>query len=158
MERVSRDHLRLVLSIALKLYRRSEKKAFGIESETVLNKMVEDILTRVDFTAPLRGRTLEEARLHNPNVPDLENRWLTSDRKRKALSQQATRVFSRSEPPLSRRSTPMAIEADWMTMEENMKNEEEETEVAELFRDFAAAGRAFRDGNKRIDFKRPRLV
>ena len=45
-----------------------------------------------------------------------------------------------------------------MTTEENMKTEEEEAEAAELFRDFATAGRAFRESNKRINFKRPRLV
>ena len=74
MERVSRDHLRLVLSIALKLYRRSEKKAFGIESETVLNKMVEDILTRV------MGRPENEAVILRPSriirqIGEREGRW-----------------------------------------------------------------------------------
>ena len=108
------------------------------------------IQTAMTFTSPLRGRTLAEARLHNDGVPDLENRWLTFDRKRKALSQQATFVFSRSEPPLPA-LPPLVVEADWLTTEENMKNEEEEAENAELFRDFEAAGRKFRA------LKRPRI-
>lgn len=74
MERVSRDHLRLVLSIALKLYRRSEKKAFGIESETVLNKMVEDILTRVMGKPENESVILRPSRI-NRQIGEREGHW-----------------------------------------------------------------------------------
>lgn len=47
MELVSRDHLRLSLRIGLGLYKRTDRKRLGIDSDVLLNEVVEDILTRV---------------------------------------------------------------------------------------------------------------
>lgn len=74
MERVSRDHLRLSLRIALGLYKRSDKKKFGIEHDGTLDRMVEDILTRV------MGTTYNEAVILRPSrvisqAGQREGRW-----------------------------------------------------------------------------------
>lgn len=47
MRRLSRDDARLILRIALGLYKRSEKKVMGIDTEALRDQMVEDILRRM---------------------------------------------------------------------------------------------------------------
>ncbi|MDR6144935.1 hypothetical protein QE363_000728 [Sphingomonas sp. SORGH_AS870] len=74
MERVSRDHLRLALRIGLGLYKRTDKQRLGIHDDLVLNKMVEDILTRV------MGTPFNEAVILRPSrvivqAGELEGRW-----------------------------------------------------------------------------------
>lgn len=74
MERVSRDHLRLVLRISLGLYKRTDKKRFGIESDVLLNTMVEDILTRVMGTPFNESVILRPSRV-NRQAGEREGRW-----------------------------------------------------------------------------------
>jgi hypothetical protein len=47
MRRMSRDDARMTLRIALGLYKRSEKKVMGINTEILRDQMVEDILRRM---------------------------------------------------------------------------------------------------------------
>jgi len=122
------------------------------EREERARMQTDAIETAMAFAAPLRGRTLEQARRHNPGVPDLENRWksqLTFERKRKALSQQATLVYLRPEPPLPA-FPPFAIEE--LTEEEKANKAEWEAENAELMSNFRAAGRAWINHLKRQRF------
>lgn len=74
MERLSRDHPRLSLRIALKLYKRTDKKKFGIDDDSTLDRMVEDILSRV------MGTIYNEAVILRPSpivsqVGQREGRW-----------------------------------------------------------------------------------
>ena len=74
MERVSRDHLRLVLRISLNLYKRTDRKQFGIESDILLNKMVEDILTRV-MGRPCNEAVILRASRVTRQAGEREGRW-----------------------------------------------------------------------------------
>lgn len=74
MEQISRDHLRQVLRISLGLYKRTDKKRFGIEKETLLNAMVEDILTRVMGTPCNEAVILRPSRVVR-QVGEWEGKW-----------------------------------------------------------------------------------
>ncbi|QXT36828.1 hypothetical protein KV697_05870 [Sphingomonas sanguinis] len=74
MDRVSRDHLRLTLRIALGLYKRTEKKRFGIEVDTQLDRMVEDILTRVMGT-PFNEAVILRPSAIRDRIGNREGRW-----------------------------------------------------------------------------------
>lgn len=47
MHRISRDELRMRLAIALTLYKRSEKRVMGIDTERKLNQVVDDLVGRI---------------------------------------------------------------------------------------------------------------
>ena len=74
MERVSRDHLRLLLRIGLGLYKRTDKKRMGIESDVLLNAMVEDMLTRVMGTPYNEAVILRASRVVS-QAGQREGRW-----------------------------------------------------------------------------------
>lgn len=74
MERVSRDHLRLTLRIALGLYKRTEKKRFGIEDDAQLDRMVEDILSRVMGT-PFNEAVILRPSAIRDRIGNREGRW-----------------------------------------------------------------------------------
>ena len=74
MERVSRDHLRLTLRIALGLYKRTDKKRFGIEVDTQLDRMVEDILNRVMGTPYNEAVILRPSAIRD-RIGNREGRW-----------------------------------------------------------------------------------
>lgn len=47
MRRLTREDARLRLRITLSLYKRSEKKVMGLVTDSVRDKMIEDILTSI---------------------------------------------------------------------------------------------------------------
>lgn len=74
MEQVSRDHLRLTLRIALRLYKRTDKKKFGIDHDPTLDRMVEDLLTRVMGTIHSEAVILRPSRVKSP-AGEREGSW-----------------------------------------------------------------------------------